>query len=234
MTHLKRLIDLAVSVIALAILSPLMLAIVICLRLTGEGEIFYRQPRIGRGGTEFSILKFATMLKDSPMMLGGDITTASDSRVLPVGRFLRSTKLNELPQLLNIVKGDMSLIGPRPLTKKVAAMFPDSYWKSVRHLAPGLSGVGSIIFRDEEVLLSGAPSREQVYLEAIVPYKIALEEWYAARQSTWLDLRLIFVTIAVVAIPSIDANHLLPDLPPVTGALDELRRHAKSQQFVRR
>src|SRR3979490_3384469 len=175
---LKRAFDVVVSGTALLVLSPLLLPIAAILLATGEGEVFYRQERVGRGGKCFRIYKFATMLKDSPNLSGGDITVDRDPRILPCGRFLLKTKINELPQLLNVIAGDMSIIGPRPLTPRVAALFPAHYWENISELRPGLSGAGSIVFRNEELLLSTAASRERVYCDVIVPYKMALENWY--------------------------------------------------------
>ena len=113
-----RFFDIIFSSLALIIFLPIFTLVAVLLRFTGEGEVFYVQQRIGFNGREFGLLKFATMLKDSPNMLGGDITIKNDPRVLPIGRFLRLTKINELPQLINVISGSMSLIGPRPLTKK--------------------------------------------------------------------------------------------------------------------
>lgn len=220
---MKRLFDILAAGFALLVLSPLLLPIMLGLRLTGEGEIFYFQKRVGRGGTLFDIFKFATMLKNSPGMVGGDITTGNDSRILPMGHFLRKTKINELPQLINIVRGDMSVIGPRPLTPRVAALFPAEHWTAMAAFRPGLSGIGSIVFRDEEELLKDAPDRQKAYSEAIVPYKVALERWYAERVSLWLDIKLIALTILAVLRSGTDVSDYLRDLPPPPPALLALR-----------
>ena len=214
---LKRLFDILASGLAGLVLSPLLLPVMIILSLTGEGEIFYTQQRIGRDGKPFRILKFATMLKNSPNLPGGDITPGNDPRILPVGRFLRRTKLNELPQLFNVLLGDMSLIGPRPLTPRVVAMFPESHWRAVRHLRPGLSGISSVVFRDEEDIISVASDREEIYTHVIVPYKIALEGWYANNQSFWTDMKLIYLTIAAVLRWNADPNQFFLNLPPSPG-----------------
>lgn len=227
---MKRAFDILASALALIVLSPLLVPLVIILRLTGEGEIFYRQLRIGRQKHSFYILKFATMLKNSPSLSGGDITVAKDPRILPVGRFLRDTKINELPQLLNILFGDMSVIGWRPLTPRVADMFPDSHWEALSNIRPGLSGIGSIVFRDEEALLSNVADRESVYLTAIVPYKSALELWYAQHQSLWLDLKLIAMTVLAVLNPQFDYTRHLPDLPRIPEPLAALRASASARR----
>ena len=115
---MKRLFDIIVSSIALIVVSPLFIPIIILLRLTGEGKVFYIQQRIGKRGLPFGLYKFATMLENSPNMSGGDVTSGNDPRVLPMGKFLRKSKINELPQLLNIINGEMSLVGPRPMTSR--------------------------------------------------------------------------------------------------------------------
>jgi lipopolysaccharide/colanic/teichoic acid biosynthesis glycosyltransferase len=160
------------------------LLIIFVLRLSGEGEIFYVQQRVGRHGKLFPIYKFATMLKNSPNLYGGDITIGNDPRILPFGRFLRTTKLNELPQLFNILLGDMSVIGWRPLTPRVAQLFPKSHWDAVKNTSPGLSGVGSIVFRNEEFLLNSATDRDALYASVIAPAVIPI--WYARHQSFFL------------------------------------------------
>lgn len=211
---MKRLIDIVAAALALLLLSPLLLPVAIALRLTGEHEVLYRQQRIGRHGRPFWILKFATMLKDSAALPGGDITVRDDPRVLPLGRLLRRTKINELPQLINVLRGDMSLIGYRPLTVRVAEMFPAEHWRALAHLRPGLSGVGSIVFRDEERLLNEATDREAVYRQVIAPYKAALERWYAQHVGLWTDVKLIAFTLIAVVWPTFDITRALPDLPP--------------------
>jgi len=210
---LKRAFDIVAAGMALLVLSPLLLPIAGLLRATGEGEVFYRQDRIGRGGKRFRIYKFATMLKESPHLAGGDITVDRDPRILPCGRFLRKTKINELPQLLNVLAGDMSIIGPRPLTPRVAALFPAHYWEEIAELRPGLSGAGSIVFRNEEYLLSTAANREKVYAELVVPYKMALENWYRSNQSFALDLKLIALTVLAMLHHDLDVRSFLRGLP---------------------
>jgi lipopolysaccharide/colanic/teichoic acid biosynthesis glycosyltransferase len=225
---MKRLFDILASGMAILVLSPILVPVMIVLRFTGEGEVFYFQRRIGRGGKPFHIWKFATMLKNSPSLSGGDITVANDPRILPMGSFLRKTKINELPQLFNILFGDMSVIGPRPLTARVAALFPPEHWQAVANLRPGLSGIGSIVFRDEEGLLSGVTAnRDAVYAEAIVPYKSVLEKWYARRQGLGIDLMLIWLTIAAVLHFGPPPEKVFFDLPPPPEALLKLRAAAK-------
>ena len=217
----KRTLDVLLAGVAILVLSPLLLVVTVILRLTGEREVFYRQQRVGRGGGTFDVLKFATMLKHSPTLPGGDITKGDDPRVLPVGRFLRKTKLNELPQLWNVIAGDMSLIGPRPLTPRIYDRFPAAYKTAIRPLRPGLSGLGSVFFRDEEALLGDIQDRESRYVEVIQPYKADLEIWYACHRNLWIDLKLIFLTLLAVAVPSLDSTHFFRDLPLPPPSLRE-------------
>ena len=180
---------------ALIALSPLLLPIVLALRATGEGEVFYVQQRIGRGGRPFGLYKFATMLKDSPNMGTGTITLKDDPRVLPIGRFLRRTKINELPQLLNVLKGDMSIVGPRPQTRRCFDAFPLRSQERIMQVRPGLSGVGSIVFRNEEELMHASLDPHAFYDDVIMPYKGALEEWFVAHD----DLRTYLLTVVATA-----------------------------------
>lgn len=203
------------SGLSLVCFFPFGLVIVLILRLTGEGEIFFLQSRVGKGGEIFGLMKFATMLKDSPNIGTGVLTVKNDPRVLPFGKFLRKTKLNEVPQLWNILKGDMSIIGPRPQAQKHFDVFPEHVKKEIVKVRPGLSGVGSIIFRDEENIMGKSPKpNEACYAEDIAPYKGELEIWYIKNQSLWLDLKLIFLTIWVVLFPESNLPFkILTDLP---------------------
>ena len=217
---MQRLLDIVLSGLALLVLSPLLVPIAIALRLTGEGEVFFIQQRVGRGGQPFGLYKFATMLKNSPNLGTGTVTVKGDPRVLPVGRFLRKTKLNELPQLLNILRGDMSLIGPRPQTRRCFNAFPARSQAEIVKVRPGLSGIGSIVFRDEEELMHASQEPERFYDEVIMPYKGLLEEWYVAHQGLWTYLAAIFVTAWVVIFPdSRLAWRVFPGLPPVPTEL---------------
>ena len=212
---MQRFFDVFFSLLALLVLSPLLVPVVIILRLTGEGEIFFRQNRIGRDGREFGLLKFATMLKDSPNLGTGTVTLKNDPRVLPFGRFLRKTKLNELPQLLNILKGDMSVIGPRPQTRRCFDAFPEQSQREITKVRPGLSGIGSIIFRDEEELMADAKDPNAFYDQVVMPYKGKLEEWYVKNQTLTTYFLLIFTTLWVVVLPTSQLPHrLFKNLPP--------------------
>lgn len=219
---IKRPFDLLASVVGLVVLLPLLVPVMIILKLTGEGEVFYRQRRIGRFGQPFGLLKFATMLKDSPSLPGGYLTTARDPRILPFGRFLRATKINELPQLLNIAMGHMSVVGPRPQAPPHFEVFPEHVKLEIVNVRPGLSGLGSIFFRDEESLLARFPEadRDRVYAEEIAAYKGELEVWYVRHQSFWLDMKLIFLTIWVVLFPRSSLHQrLFRGLPPIPAYL---------------
>lgn len=198
---MQRVFDVIFAGLALLILVPLLVPVALLLRFTGEGEVFYVQERIGRGGKPFGLYKFATMLKNSPSLGTGTVTVKGDPRVLPVGRFLRKTKLNELPQLLNILKGDMSIIGPRPQTLRCFNAFPPKSQAEIIKVRPGLSGIGSIVFRDEEELMHASNEPERFYDEVIMPYKGALEEWYVAHQGLRVYLAAIFVTAWIVIQP---------------------------------
>jgi lipopolysaccharide/colanic/teichoic acid biosynthesis glycosyltransferase len=225
---MQRLLDIVLSGLALLILSPLLLPIALALRLTGEGEVFYMQQRVGYGGRLFGLYKFATMLKDSPNLGTGTVTVKDDPRILPMGHFLRKTKLNELPQLLNILKGDMSIIGPRPQTKRCFDAFPPGAQQAIKQVRPGLSGIGSIIFRDEEDLMHGHADAAKFYDEVIAPYKGALEEWYVAHQGLRTYLSSIVITAWVVLFPKSPAMwRVFPTLPAppaeLAGALCQKR-----------
>ena len=150
----KRIFDIISSTIALLLLSPLFLPIMILLKLTSEGEVFYFQERIGMSNKPFKIFKFATMLKNSSKMKEGFITVKNDPRLTFMGGFLRKSKINELPQLLNIFLGHMSVIGPRPVMRVSFESYPENIQKVIYDVKPGLSGIGSIIFRDEEEIIT--------------------------------------------------------------------------------
>lgn len=223
---MQRLLDIFFSASALTILSPFFLPIAVALRLTGEGEVFFKQKRVGRGGVKFDLLKFATMLKDSPNMGTGTVTLKDDPRVLPVGRFLRKSKLNELPQLLNILLGDMSLIGPRPQTQRCFDAFPKSSQAEIVKVAPGLSGIGSIVFRGEEDMVHASENPDRFYDDVIMPYKGELECWYVHNQGVLVYLKSIFLTAWVVLIPDSDVHwRAFRGLPRPPGELVKVLKY---------
>ena len=195
----KRLLDIILASVATIVLLPLLLPVMIGLKFTGEGYIFYKQKRIGLDNKYFEILKFATMLKDSPNIGTGSITLRNDPRVTPMGGFLRKTKINELPQVFNILLGDISLVGPRPLVDKTFNAYSEEIRAEIYNVKPGLTGIGSIIFRDEEDLISNSNEDPHVfYTRVIAPYKGALEMWYQENASVITDLKIIFLTAWVI------------------------------------
>lgn len=211
----KRLIDFILAFIALSILSPILIPVVIGLLLTGEHYVFYFQKRIGYRNKPFNIWKFATMLKASPNLPGGLHTTKRDPRLMPLGGFLRKTKINELPQLLNILKGDMSIVGPRPLVDKTFEPYSDHIKAKIYNVKPGLTGIGSIVFRDEERLLSETiMTTAEYYSQHISPFKGELELWYQQHLSFYTDIMLIFLTAWVILFPKSELVYkVFKDLP---------------------
>ncbi len=200
---MTRILDVVFSISALIVLLPIMLTIALILRFSGEGYILYLQPRIGRHGKVFSVYKFATMLKNSPSMDGGFVTQKHDPRVLPFGRFLRKTKINELPQLMNIVLGQMSLVGPRPIVKEHLDNYGEDAKNKIMELRPGLTGIASMIFRDEEGVLDRMPGDRRYNHDVIIaPYKGELEKWYAENQSLGLYFSILFWTAMRVIFPN--------------------------------
>ena len=201
---MPRIIDVLLSILALLVLFPLFLPIVIILLLTGEHKVFYLQNRVGYKNKNFKIIKFATMLSNSANMGSGSLTLKNDPRVLPFGSFLRKTKINELPQILNIIIGDLSIVGPRPQMQVDFEKYSDEVQKTIYSVRPGLTGIGSIIFRDEESLISVASENENphdFYKRVIAPYKGELEMWYQEKRSLILDFQLIFITAWVIVFP---------------------------------
>lgn len=198
---MERFLDILISSFALLLLCPLIIPIFIILKCTGEGEVFFMQERIGKEGKLFKLYKFATMLKDSPNIGSGTVTMKEDPRILPVGKFLRKTKINELPQLLNIFFGDMSVIGPRPLTAQTFNSYTVETQNVIKSIRPGLSGIGSIIFRGEEEMMHGVNASVDFYKNTIAPYKGSLEEWFVANKNLYKYVMFIVLTIWVVLFP---------------------------------
>ena len=210
---MQRLFDIVFSALALVVFAPLLISLAILLRFTGEREILFIQERVGKDGKPFGLLKFATMLKNSPNIGTGTITLKNDPRILPVGHFLRKTKLNELPQLLNILKGDMSIVGPRPQDKRCFDVFLPEAQAQIVRVRPGLSGIGSIVFRDEEEILHRAEDPIPFYDQVISPYKGAVEQWYIEHQSLKIYFLIILTTVWVVFFPKSRIEWKLFDLP---------------------
>ena len=209
-----RLLDILFSTLALSLLLPLFIPVALILRLTGEGEIFFSQKRVGKGGKLFNLLKFATMLKDSPSIGSGTVTLKDDPRVLPFGKFLRKTKINELPQLINILIGDMSVVGPRPQTPRCFEVFPKDLQPIISSIRPGLSGLGPVVFRDEENILSENSKSVDFYDQVIAPYKGDVEAYYIKIIGLCSYFKIIFLTLWVVIFPkSSIVWKVFPSLP---------------------
>ena len=219
----RRLVDILAAGCGVIMLSPLAVPLIIALRMTGEGRIFYNQARLGYGNKPFKILKFATMLADSADMPGGGITFRNDPRLTPLGGFLRKSKLNELPQLWNVLVGDMTIVGPRPLVS--LDVYPPAVQAAIAKSRPGVTGIGSLVFRDEEAYVS-ATRRDPTdfYRQVIFPYKGQLELWYFRRKSPATDLKILVLTAWSLFSPSSTlVFRWFSDLPILP---DELRMHA--------
>jgi lipopolysaccharide/colanic/teichoic acid biosynthesis glycosyltransferase len=211
---LIRFFDVVLSGLALIVLSPLLIPIVLFLKFSGEGEIFFLQERVGKNREMFKLFKFVTMLKDSPSMGTGTVTMKNDPRVLPTGKFLRKTKVNELPQLLNVFIGHMSLVGPRPQAPRCFDAFPVESQDIIVQVKPGLSGIGPIVFRGEEDILEGHSGTLDFYDNVIGPYKGDVEAWYVGKQGLIAYFSLILLTVWVVLFPKSDLVwRLFKDLP---------------------
>ncbi len=217
---MQRAFDVFFCCVAIALLAPVFVIVMVILRFTGEGDVFYRQDRIGLGGRRFQLLKFATMLRNSPSLGACDITLKNDPRILRFGRILRKTKINEFPQLLNILLGDMSLVGPRPMVPKTFDKYPEKSKAFITSVRPGLTGVGSVFFRDEERYLGSSKNANEFYESVIIPYKAELECWYVSRVSIRFYLKLIFLTCWVVLFPKSRILYSgFKGMPPIPQAL---------------
>lgn len=227
---MTRCFDLLLSGLAIVVLLPFMLPIMIALKLTGEHDIFYRQTRIGKGGVKFCVWKFATMMRNSPSMAGGLITQKNDPRILPMGNFLRATKINELPQLMNVFWGTMSFVGPRPFVTSHFELYPKAAQEAIKQMRPGVTGIGSIVFRNEEDILAGVgedagggeegrKAANMFHDKVITPYKGELEEWYLNHQSVYHYFKIIFLTAWSVVRPGYKAIYSFAGLPEVPEQL---------------
>ena len=212
-----RFFDVLFSLLALFVLSPILALSAIILRFTGEGEVIFMQRRVGMHGRDFGLIKFATMLKDSPDIGAGTITLNNDPRVLPVGRFLRKTKINELPQILNVLVGDMSLVGPRPLTRENFDYYSEEQAEIIASVPPGLSGYGSLFFRNEQMYLDGMDAQEarRFYGQKIASYKGALEEAFVEQRSLYVYVVVILLTVIAIAAPKVQLIHRFLKLPEI-------------------
>ena len=214
----KRIVDFLLALISIFVLIPFMIPIMIGLFFTGEGYIWFKQERVGYKNKKFMIWKFATMLKDSENMKGGIITITNDSRITPMGNFLRKSKINELPQLINILKGEMSFIGPRPVMKKSFDTYPNDVKNFIYDVIPGLSGLGSLVFRDEEKIITNVKKHGidtwEYYKNQIHPYKGDLERYYQENRGFFIDLKIFVATLLSVLIPRLNISELFfPSAP---------------------
>ena len=216
-----RLMDIGLSTIALCALAPLFCLVIPLLRVTGENQIFYIQQRIGRGDKPFGLYKFATMVMDAPAIGTRELTLPNDPRVLPVGYYLRKTKINELPQLFNVLRGDMSLVGPRPQTRSYHDLYTKELRDRLNSIRPGLSGIGSIIFRDEETILSNRKDPRHFDETVMAPYKSALELWFVENAGVKMYFKVILATLLVVIFPRFNARRFFfATLPPPPRILE--------------
>ena len=190
---LKRSFDLITSTIGCILISPILIGIALSIKLTSKGPVFFKQKRVGRYGKEFSILKFRTMVVDAEK-LGKQITVGNDSRITKIGSFLRKYKLDELPQLINVIKGDMSLVGPRPEVPKYVALYSDKQ-RRVLDVRPGITDYASIEYRDENSILGKVDNPEEYYINVIMPHKIDLNMKYIENNNVLIDIGIIFKTI---------------------------------------
>lgn len=214
----KRISDLLAALFATILLTPILIPIIIGLLLTGEGYVWYFQIRMGKKNKTFQIWKFATMLKDSVNMKGGLITTKNDPRITPMGGFLRKSKINELPQLINILKGDMSFVGPRPVMPKSFEVYPKHIQQFIYDVTPGLTGMGSLIFRDEEELITKVRDKGldtwEYYKNEIYPFKGELEKYYQDNYGFITDFKIFLGTVLMVLTSNEKIPHLFfPDAP---------------------
>ena len=192
----KRVFDLLSSIGGLIILSPLFIFISIWIKLSSKGTVFFIQKRVGKNFKEFNLYKFRSMVADAPKK-GLQITSGDDPRITNVGKFIRRTKIDELPQLINVIKGDMSLVGPRPEVKKYVDAKRDEY-KKVLSVQPGITDLAAIEFRDEEKILKGVENKEKVYIDKILPQKIELYYEYINNINFVSDIKIILKTLKVI------------------------------------
>ncbi len=193
----KRLFDITLSLLALVLLCPLLLAVALWVRLDSQGPVLFRPQRVGRGGRLFGILKSRTMQVNAEAA-GLQITVGQDPRITSAGRWLRRSKLDELPQLLNVLRGEMSMVGPRPEVPRYVALYPADQRATVLSVRPGITDLASLAFRDESTLLARSADPERTYVEEILPIKLRHACDYVVRRSLWLDLRILALTALVL------------------------------------
>jgi lipopolysaccharide/colanic/teichoic acid biosynthesis glycosyltransferase len=224
--HVTRVVDVVLSTIALLMLSVVFIPVMIILKFSGDRQIFFRQKRVGRGGHVFGLYKFTTMLRGSQHKGAGEITLKDDPRVFPFGKFLRKTKINELPQFINIFLGDMSFVGPRPQPRAHYEIYSQEVKEQMKKVRPGLTSIASIVFRDEESIINNSGmDHDEFYETKIAPYKGELESWYAKtrKNSLYNYCLIIALTAWVVWRPNSDIyKTLYKDFPKAPDYLEEL------------
>ena len=195
---LKRLFDLAIAVLGLLLLAPVLLAIAAWIRLDSPGPVFFRQERVGLRGRPFRIFKFRSMRQDNA---GSQITVGADGRITRSGHFIRAYKLDELPQFLNVLLGDMSIVGPRPEVPRYVALYPATVRDEVLSVRPGMTDWASVQYRSESALLAHSSDPERTYVETVLPAKLALCQQYVRERSLLLDLKIIAMTLGILLKP---------------------------------
>lgn len=190
----KLLFDLVCSLAGLVLLSPLFVGIAVWIRVDSGGAVFFRQVRVGRYGRAFMIFKFRTMYADAEAR-GRKITVGEDPRITRAGRFLRKFKIDELPQLFNVVKGEMSLVGPRPEVPRYVEYYPEEVRRQVLSIRPGITDFASILYKDENTVLAGAADPEATYVNVVLPEKLKHYVRYVSERTLWLDFKIILLTL---------------------------------------
>lgn len=221
---MTRLLDFLLALVAILILLPFMTPLLVLLRFTGDGEVFYYQKRKGKHGKDFFLIKLSTMKKDSLNSRMGSITVRDDPRIKFMGHTLRRWKLNELPQVINILLGDLSVVGPRPLIEGTTGYnaYSDDLKSKIFSNRPGLTGIGSIVFRDEESILSSVDNPHDFYVRELAPYKADLELWYFENKSLKVDIGIIICTAISIMLPkSLIHEKILFGIPKVPKKLKE-------------
>lgn len=193
----KRVFDIFFALAGTMLLLPVFVCIAICIKLDSSGPVFFRQERVGRFGVLFRIFKFRTMRLDAESR-GRQITVGEDPRITRSGRFLRKTKMDELPQLLNVIKGEMSLVGPRPEVPRYVALYPTEVRELVLSVPPGITDHASIEYRDENAILGRAADPDKAYIEEVMPVKLGYYQRYVTERSLWIDFKLIMKTLKAI------------------------------------
>jgi len=193
----KRIVDVCGALVALSIFSPIMLLCTMAIWLGGSPSVVFRQERVGRNGKPFKILKFTTMRGDAHL-IGPLVTASKDRRVTRVGRIIRPCRLNELPQFINVLRGEMSIVGSRPEVPKYVTQWAPEYKEKILSARPGMSGLSTLHFLDEGSLLEGRNDIELAYVEEILPSKLQIDAWYITHRTLWMDLRILYLTLVKV------------------------------------